>query len=202
MNNLKEKAKTPFEIWQQTVEEALKNLPKAFNTGELSDEISKIRKRKEWIKMVDAQKEIEKQKDIYHVLWEKYSNLHDLFDTLMQISCEFYDDVQSERLELKHKLQQFKDLLSKENEPELHIGSANFTNIARFRIHMEKLRKKFKELLKEKIQKTKDNEIRLKVSKIRLDSLLRMPKGRRDETTIEKLREEITEIDEQLKKEA
>jgi len=55
--------------------------------------------------------------------------------------------------------------------------------------------------LKEKIQKMKDNEIRLKVLKIRLDSLLRMPKGRRDETTIEKLREEITEIDEQLKKE-
>ena len=58
MNNLKEKAKTPFEIWQQTVLEALKNLPKAFNTGELSDEISKIRKKKEWIKLEDVEKEI------------------------------------------------------------------------------------------------------------------------------------------------
>ena len=62
MNNLKEKAKMPLEIWQQTVEEALKNLPKAFNTGELSDEISKIRKRKEWIKIADAQKEMEQLK--------------------------------------------------------------------------------------------------------------------------------------------
>jgi len=58
VNNLKEKAKTPFEVWQQTVEEALKNLPKAFNTGELSDEISKIRKKKEWIKLEDVEKEI------------------------------------------------------------------------------------------------------------------------------------------------
>ena len=56
--------------------------------------------------------------------------------------------------------------------------------------------------LKEKIQKMKDNEIRLKVLKIRLYSLLRMPMGRRDENSIEKLREEITEIGEQLKKEA
>ena len=55
--------------------------------------------------------------------------------------------------------------------------------------------------LKEKIQKMKDNEIRLKVLKIRLYSLLRMPMGRRDENSIEKLREEITEIGEQLKKE-
>ena len=61
-------------------------------------------------------------------------------------------------------------------------------------------KRRLEELLKEKIRKMKDNEIRLKVLKIRLDSLLRMPKGRRDETTIEKLREEITEIDEQLKK--
>ena len=62
MSELEKKAKTPFEVWQQTVLEALKNLPKAFNTGELSDEISRIRKRKEWIKIVDAQKEMEQLK--------------------------------------------------------------------------------------------------------------------------------------------
>ena len=62
MSELEKKAKTAFEVWQYTVEEALKNLPKAFNTGELSDEISRIRKRKEWIKIVDAQKEMEQLK--------------------------------------------------------------------------------------------------------------------------------------------
>ena len=77
MNNLKEKAKTPFEIWQQTVEEALKNLPKAFNTGELSDEISKIRKRKEWIKFVDAQKEIEQLKHSGECLRQKLRQIVD-----------------------------------------------------------------------------------------------------------------------------
>jgi len=154
VNNLKEKAKTPFEIWQQTVEEALKNLPKAFNTGELSDEISKIRKRKEWIKFVDAQKEIEQL---------KHSG-----------EC------------LRQKLRQIVDNYSLVDDHGVGLVS----------------KRRLEELLKEKIRKTKDNEIRLKVLKIRLDSLLRMPKGRRDETTIEKLREEITEIDEQLKKEA
>jgi len=58
MSELEKKAKTAFEVWQYTVEEALKNLPKAFNTGELSDEISKIRKKKEWIKLEDVEKEI------------------------------------------------------------------------------------------------------------------------------------------------
>jgi mevalonate pyrophosphate decarboxylase len=59
------------------------------------------------------------------------------------------EDAEKELAELKQKLQQFKNLLSKENEPKLHIGSANFTNIALFRMHMEKLRKKFEELLEE-----------------------------------------------------
>jgi len=62
MKELEKKAKTAFEVWQYTVEEALKSLPKAFNTGELSDEISKIRKRKDWIKLEDAEEEITRLK--------------------------------------------------------------------------------------------------------------------------------------------
>jgi len=59
------------------------------------------------------------------------------------------EDAQKEIDELKQKLQQFKRLLSEENEPKLHVGSANFTNIARFRIHMRKIREKFNKLFEE-----------------------------------------------------
>ena len=79
MSELEKKAKTPFEVWQQTVLEALKNLPKAFNTGELSDEISKIRKRKEWIKIVDAQKEIEQLKHSGECLRQKLRQIVDYY---------------------------------------------------------------------------------------------------------------------------
>ena len=95
MSELEKKAKTPFEVWQQTVLEALKNLPKAFNTGELSDEISRIRKRKDWIKFVDAQKEI------------KIGG--DYCERLMKI-LEHKD---KERLELKRKLDAFHGFLVK-----------------------------------------------------------------------------------------
>ena len=43
MSELEKKAKTAFEVWQQTVLEALKNLPKAFNTGELSGKLPPIK---------------------------------------------------------------------------------------------------------------------------------------------------------------
>ena len=96
---IKQTAKSAFEIWQQTVEEAFKNLPKAFNTGELSDEISRIRKKKDWIKFVDAQKEID--------------HLNDLLLKYNQEAVDYEQKVESERFELKQKLDVFHGFLVK-----------------------------------------------------------------------------------------
>ena len=123
MSELEKKAKTAFEVWQYTVEEALKNLPKAFNTGELSDEISRIRKRKDWIKFVDAQKEI------------KIGG--DLCERLMKI-LEHKD---KERLELKRKLDAFHGFLVK-----LHNQSRDVKVMA----FLGGIIKKFEELKEEK----------------------------------------------------
>ena len=62
MSELKKKTKTAFEVWQSTVLEAYKNLPKASNMREYSNEISRIRKRKDWIKLEDAEEEITRLK--------------------------------------------------------------------------------------------------------------------------------------------
>jgi hypothetical protein len=37
----------------------------------------------------------------HHVLWEKYSNLHELFESLLKLTCDYYDDTE----EWKQKLQ-------------------------------------------------------------------------------------------------
>jgi hypothetical protein len=48
-SELNKNAKTPFQIWQETVEQAHKNLPNIHTAGELSKEADKIRQQKDWI---------------------------------------------------------------------------------------------------------------------------------------------------------
>ena len=142
MNNLKEKAKTPFEVWQQTVLEALKNLPKAFNTGELSDEISRIRKRKDWIKFVDAQKEID--------------HLNDLFLKYNQEAVDYEQKAEKEMEQLKHKLRQLSNEIREKADFEfehtqIDRESGYFISNPQqdFNSFLSWITKKFEELLKE-----------------------------------------------------
>jgi hypothetical protein len=123
MSSLKQKAKT-LEVWIKEICHENWCYACPISKHHNCDNLRLIR-------LEDAQKEIEFQKARADVANEMVTSKQKRID------------------ELKQKLQQFKNLLSKENEPKLHIGSANFTNIALFRMHMEKLRKKFDELLKE-----------------------------------------------------
>ena len=75
MSELKKKSKTAFEVWQSTVLEAYKNLPKAPNMREYSNEISRIRKRKEWVKFVDAQVPEKKLEELKQKLKEWFMEL-------------------------------------------------------------------------------------------------------------------------------
>ena len=125
MSELKKKSKTAFEVWQSTVLEAYKNLPKAPNMREYSNEISRIRKRKEWVKFVDAQKEI----DRLNYLLLKYN----------QEAVDYEQEVESEHLELKQKLDAFHLFLVK-----LHNQSRDVKVMA----FLRGIIKKFKELLK------------------------------------------------------
>lgn len=97
--------------------------------------------RLEMVRLEVAEKEIDKEKAVYHVLWEKYSNLLELFQSLMQLACEYYDDTQNERLSIKHKLQELfnsmPSLLEAQWTPE---GNKLFFEF----------KKKFEELLREK----------------------------------------------------
>jgi hypothetical protein len=59
------------------------------------------------VRLEVAQQEIDKEKEIYHVLWEKYDNLNELFQSLMTLACEYYDDTEGECGLLKQKLREF-----------------------------------------------------------------------------------------------
>ena len=54
-----------------------------------------------------AEQEIDKEKEIYHVLWEKYDNLNELFQSLTTLACDYYDDTERERGLQKQKLREF-----------------------------------------------------------------------------------------------
>ena len=80
MSELKKKSKTAFEVWQSTVLEAYKNLPKAPNMREYSNEISRIRKRKEWVKFVDAQVPEKKLEELKHKLQQLSNEIREKAD--------------------------------------------------------------------------------------------------------------------------
>jgi protein-tyrosine phosphatase len=93
---IQEKAKTAGEIVNELLNERQRN----FNN------FKKIRENK-WVLVSVAQQEIDKEKEIYHVLWEKYDNLNELFQSLTTLACDYYDDTERERGLLKQKLREF-----------------------------------------------------------------------------------------------
>jgi len=101
-----EKTKTAFLVWQNTVQEAHKNLPDRFNARELSDEIDKIRMKKDWIHkdnveeaIEEAIKQIRDKRDKVTV-WVK-NNLIDREDFVDD------DDFNGYALELSNAIQVF-----------------------------------------------------------------------------------------------